>query len=412
MSEPKELLAEPLKLRCGATLPNRLAKAALSEQLGDRRNRPTAELTELYRTWSRGGAGTLITGNVMVDPTALGEPRNVAVPREPDATEFKPWARSADGTETRLWVQLNHPGRQSPRFLSRQPVAPSAVPFGDRGIRSVFATPRALTVDEIETIVDRFGVAARTVVDAGFAGVQIHGAHGYLVSQFLSPLTNQRTDGWGGDALRRRRFLLEVVARVRAEVGDSVPIAVKLNSADFQRGGFSEEESLEVVRELGEAGIDLLEVSGGTYEKAAMMGSGKASKTSTASREAYFLDYAAKARQVTDVALMVTGGFTSPEGMADALRSGALDVIGLGRPLVVDPGLPGRLLDGEDVRARRTAPKTGIRLADSLLEIQWHTQQMHRVAAGKPVDPRLGAVRTLVRAGVADPLNAFRRVRG
>ncbi|MFD5096248.1 NADH:flavin oxidoreductase/NADH oxidase family protein [Amycolatopsis thailandensis] len=412
MSEPKELLAEPLKLRCGATLPNRLAKAALSEQLGDRRNRPTAELTELYRTWSWGGAGTLITGNVMVDPTALGEPRNVAVPREPDATEFKPWARSADGTETRLWVQLNHPGRQSPRFLSRQPVAPSAVPFGDRGIRSVFATPRALTVDEIETIVDRFGVAARTVVDAGFAGVQIHGAHGYLVSQFLSPLTNQRTDGWGGDALRRRRFLLEVVARVRAEVGDSVPIAVKLNSADFQRGGFGEEESLEVVRELGEAGIDLLEVSGGTYEKAAMMGSAKASKTSTASREAYFLDYAAKARQVTDVALMVTGGFTSPEGMADALRSGALDVIGLGRPLVVDPGLPGRLLDGEDVRARRTAPKTGIRLADSLLEIQWHTQQMHRVAAGKPVDPRLGAVRTLVRAGVADPLNAFRRVRG
>ncbi|RSM69731.1 NADH:flavin oxidoreductase [Amycolatopsis sp. WAC 01375] len=409
MSEPKELLAEPLKLRCGAILPNRLAKAALSEQLGDRRNRPTAELAELYRTWSRGGAGTLITGNVMVDPTALGEPRNVAVPREPDATEFKPWARSADGTEARLWVQLNHPGRQSPRFLTRQPVAPSAVPFGDRGIRSVFATPRALTGDEIEAIIERFGVAARTVVDAGFAGVQIHGAHGYLVSQFLSPLTNLRTDGWGGDAVRRRRFLLEVVARVRAEVGDAVPIAVKLNSADFQRGGFSEEESLEVVRELGEAGIDLLEVSGGTYEKAAMMGS---AKSSTASREAYFLDYAAKARQISDVALMVTGGFASPAGMADALRSGSLDVIGLGRPLIVDPALPSRLLGGEDVRARRTAPKTGIRLADSLLEIQWHTQQMHRVAAGKPVDRRLGAVRTLVRAGVADPLNAFRRVRG
>ncbi|HET6287676.1 MAG TPA: NADH:flavin oxidoreductase/NADH oxidase family protein [Amycolatopsis sp.] len=415
MSEPRELLAEPLKLRCGAILPNRLAKAALSEQLGDRRNRPTAELTALYRTWSRGGAGTLITGNVMVDPTALGEPRNVAVPREPDATEFEPWARSADGTETRLWVQLNHPGRQSPRFLSRQPVAPSVVPFGDRGIRSVFATPRALTGEEIEAIIDRFGVAARTVVDAGFAGVQIHGAHGYLVSQFLSPLTNRRTDGWGGDALRRRRFLLEVVARVRAEVGDAVPIAVKLNSADFQRGGFSEEESLEVVRELGEAGIDLLEVSGGTYEKAAMMGAAKASKTGktgTVSREAYFLDYAAKARRITDVALMVTGGFTSPHGMADALRSGSLDVIGLGRPLIVDPALPGRLLGGEDVRARRTAPKTGIRLADSLLEIQWHTRQMHRVAAGKPVDRRLGAVRTLVRAGVADPLNAFRRVRG
>ncbi len=409
MSEPRELLAEPLELRCGAVLSNRLAKSALSEQLGDRRNRPTPELAGLYRTWARGGAGMLLTGNVMVDPTALGEPRNVAVPNEPDATEFKPWASSVDGTDTRLWVQLNHPGRQSPRFLSRQPVAPSAVPFGARGIRSVFATPRALTGDEIETIIDRFGVAARTVVDAGFTGIQIHGAHGYLVSQFLSPLTNQRTDGWGGDAVRRRRFLLELVGRIRDEVGDRVPIAVKLNSADFQRGGFGEEESLEVVRALGEAGIDLLEVSGGTYEKAAMMGSGR---SSTASREAYFLDYAAKARQLTDVALMVTGGFASSEGMAEALRSGALDVIGLGRPLIVDPGLPARLLGGEDVRAERKAPKTGLRLADSLLEIQWHTQQMHRVAAGKPVDPGLGAVRTLVRAGVADPLNAFRRVRG
>lgn len=399
------LLAEPLKLRCGAVLPNRLAKSALSEQLGDRRNAPTRDLHELYRTWARGGAGTLITGNVMVDPAALGEPRNVTATADPAG--FRAWARAVEGTDTRLWVQLNHPGRQSPRYLSREPVAPSAVPFGSRGIRTAFAVPRALTGEEIEAIIERFAVAARTFVDAGFHGVQIHGAHGYLVSQFLSPLTNLRTDAWGGDAVRRRRFLLEVVRRVRSAVGDDVPVGVKLNSADFQRGGFTEEESLEVVRELGETGVDLLEVSGGTYEKAAMMGSGRAS---TQAREAYFLDYAAKARSVSDVALMVTGGFATRDGMEEALRSGALDVVGLGRPLIVDPALPARLLDGDDVRAERLCPKTGVRLADSLLEIQWHTRQMHRIAAGKPVDRR-GALPTLVQAGLSDGLNAFRRVR-
>jgi 2,4-dienoyl-CoA reductase-like NADH-dependent reductase (Old Yellow Enzyme family) len=402
----QDLLAEPLKLRCGDVLPNRLVKSALSEQLGDRRNAPTRELAELYRTWARGGAGALITGNVMVDPSALGEPRNVAFTPDPDV--YRPWAQAVEGTGTRLWVQLNHPGRQSPRYLSSRPVAPSAVAFGDRGVRTAFAAPRALSGEEIEAIIGRFGVAARTFVDAGFAGVQIHGAHGYLVSQFLSPLTNRRTDAWGGDAAGRRRFLLEVVRRVRDAVGDRVPVSVKLNSADFQRGGFTEDESLQVVHALGEAGLDLLEVSGGTYEKAVMMGSGRAS---TQAREAYFLDYAAKARNVSDVALMVTGGFTTPGGMADALSSGEVDVIGLGRPLVVDPGLPARLLAGEDVRAQRRCPKTGIRLADSLLEIQWHTRQMHRIASGRPVDRR-GAALTLVQAGFTDGLNAFRRDRG
>jgi 2,4-dienoyl-CoA reductase-like NADH-dependent reductase (Old Yellow Enzyme family) len=409
MTRTHDLLAEPLKLRCGAVLPHRLAKSALSEQLGDRRNAPSRELAELYRTWAHGGAGVLVTGNVMVDPTALGEPRNVALPAEPDPATFRPWADTVRGTDAQLWVQLNHPGRQSPRFLSRQPVAPSAVPFGDRGIRSVFATPRALAGPEIETIIERFVLAARTFVDAGFAGIQLHGAHGYLISQFLSPLTNLRTDEWGGDSVRRSRFLFELVRRIRTEIGDAVPLSVKLNSADFQRGGFDEDDSLDVVRGLGEAGLDLLEISGGTYEKAVMMG---AARASTVRREAYFLDYATKARNVSDVALMVTGGFTTAAGMVEALASGALDVIGLGRPMTVDPELPRRLLGGEDVRAERLCPRTGIRLADSLLEIQWHTQQMHRVAAGKPVDLSRSALRSLVTAGINDPFNAFRRVRG
>ncbi|TDP96418.1 NADH:flavin oxidoreductase/NADH oxidase family protein [Labedaea rhizosphaerae] len=398
-------LAEPVTLPCGAVLPNRLAKAAMSEQLGDRRNRVSGDLVRLYETWAQGGSGLLVTGNVMVDPTALGEPRNVA---GADPEGFRRLAGSVRGTGVQLWVQLNHPGRQSPRFLSRRPVAPSAVPFADRRLRSVFAPPRALTGAEIEAVVDKFAETAATAVEAGCHGVQIHGAHGYLVSQFLSPLTNQRTDDWGGDAVRRRRFLLDVVDSTRLRIGDRVPLSVKLNSADFQRGGFEEDESLAVVRALGEAGVDLLEVSGGTYERAAMMG---ATRRSTVEREAYFLDYAAKARQVSDVPLMVTGGFRTAGAMAEAVRDGALDVVGLGRPLVVDPDLSNQLLAGTDVPARRLCPKTGVKLADSWLEIQWHTQQIHRIGAGKAVQPERGAVRSLATALLSDPLNALRRVR-
>lgn len=196
-------------------------------------------------------------------------------------------------------------------------------------------------------------LAALNFADAGFSGIQLHGVHGYLISQFLSPLTNQRTDEWGGNAVRRRRFLIELVRRIRAKLPARVPLSVKLNSADFQRGGFTKDESLEVVRELGEAGLDLLEISGGTYEKAAMMG---VTREISARREAYFLEYAAKARKVSDAALMVTGGFATVGGMNEALRSGALDVIGLGRPMIVDPELPRRLLGGEDVRAERLCP--------------------------------------------------------
>lgn len=403
-----ELLAEPLTLRCGATIPHRIAKSAMSEQLGDRRNEPTPELVELYRRWARGGAGVLLTGNVMVDPAALGEPRNVVLARQPDSETYRPWAASVAGTDAELWVQLNHPGRQSPRFLSREPVAPSAVPLAARGLRPAFAPPRALTTTEVDGVIEKFVSAAATFVRAGFTGVQLHGAHGYLISQFLSPLSNQRTDEWGGDPVRRRRFLLELVRRTRAAIGDGVPLSVKLNSADFQRGGFTEEESLDVVRELGEAGIDLLEISGGTYERAAMMGM---TKSSTASREAYFLDYATRARAVTDVALMVTGGFSTADGMAEALRGGAVDVIGLGRPMTVNPELPRQLLAGDDVRAERLCPKTGRKMADSLLEIQWHTQQLHRIGSGKQVDVQRGAYRSLAHAVIVDGGNVLRRVR-
>ncbi|RJQ71911.1 NADH:flavin oxidoreductase/NADH oxidase family protein [Pseudonocardiaceae bacterium YIM PH 21723] len=402
-----EVLAEPVKLRCGVVLPNRLGKAALSEQLASREGLPTVELLRLYRAWADGGAGLLITGNIMVDPTALGEPRNVAIPAAPDPEPFRAWARTVGVAGTPLWVQLNHPGRQTPRFLSKQPVAPSAVPL-DVGVGGFFSPPRELTGAQIEALVERYAISARVLVEAGFTGVQLHGAHGYLISQFLSPLTNRRTDAWGGDAARRRRFLLEIVRAVRAEIGDAVPLSVKLNSADFQRGGFTEEESLDVVRELDNAGIDLVEVSGGTYEQAAMMG---LAKNSTVRREAYFLEYARKVRRISEVTLMVTGGFRTAEGMAEAVTSGALDVVGFGRPMTLRPDLPARLLAGEAVEAQRPAPSTGWQPADSWLQLQWYCQQMHLLAAGKRPQPSRSAARALIVGGIKDPLNAFRRVR-
>lgn len=367
-------------LPCGVSLPNRLAKAALSEQLGDARHAPSDQLIRLYQRWSRSGAGLLITGNVMVDHRAIGEPANVVVEGRRDLERLRRWARSAKAGGAVVIVQVNHPGRQVPVTVSRRPVAPSAVAM--EGMMGAFATPRALTVAEIHEIQDRFARTARILVAAGFDGVQLHGAHGYLISQFLSPLANVRTDEYGGDPVNRRRFLLELVEKTRAAIGPDKVLSVKLNSADFQRGGFSEDESIEVARELAAAGIDLLEISGGTYEQAAMMGVVR--RESTRQREAYFIDYAEKLRAQVDVPLMVTGGFRTRAGMDLAIAGGAVDVIGLGRPFAVDPEAPARLIADEQAAVSEiTEKRVGLRKLDGLAETVWYTTQLWRMGDGK-----------------------------
>ncbi|MPY84711.1 MAG: NADH:flavin oxidoreductase [Actinophytocola sp.] len=403
------VLTEPFPLPCGATLPNRIAKSALSEGLGDRRNSPTPRLRRLYERWSSSGAGLLITGNVMVDHRHIGEPGNVVVADDRDGALLRDWATAATGNGAHAWVQLNHPGRQVPRTLSSRPVAPSAVGVDLPG--GTFATPRALTHDEIVDIVGRFATTAGTVIAAGFTGVQVHAAHGYLISQFLSPLANQRTDDWGGTPEKRRRFLLEIVRAVRAEIGPDVPLAVKLNSADFQRGGMTEDESLRVVLDLAAEGIDLLEISGGSYESAAMMGApSEPVKQSTREREAYFLDYAERARAAApSLPLMLTGGFRTATGMASALTSGAVDVVGLGRPLALEPDLPARLLSGataaSDVRPRRV----GIRTLDGASEVTWYTVQLWRMGDGKDPAPHRHPLRNLARYLASTGVQSLRR---
>ncbi len=385
-------IASPLTLRSGATLPNRLAKAAMSEVLGDpRTGAPTDALVRLYERWGRSGAGLLITGNVMVDRGGKGEPGNVVITDRKDLAGLRAWATAGQAHGARMWMQLNHAGRQSPRRMARVPVAPSAVAM--QGMGGVFARPRALTEDEIGDLIARFATAAVIAREAGFHGVQLHGAHGYLISQFLSARTNLRDDAWGGDPQRRSRFLLEIVRAVRAAVGPSFPIGVKLNSADFQRGGFTIEESMDVARALEAAGVDLLEVSGGNYESPSMTGSGELpteQRQSSRDREAYFLAYARRIREVTAMPILLTGGMRSRAVMEAALASGAVDVIGLARPMTHAPELPAQLLAGTVDVAPTVRIRSRVRVIDDALQILWFQAQIHELAAGRDPDLSLG----------------------
>ena len=347
-------LNERLTLPCGASIKNRIAKAAMTEGVADASNQATDRHIRLYERWAQGGAGLLITGNVMVDRRFLERPGNVAIDGQQSpkaAAGLESYAHAATEHGSDIWVQLSHAGRQSPKYVVSEPVGPSAVGVDLPG--GQFGTPRALTHEEIEDVIARFAFAAATVKTAGFTGVQIHAAHGYLISEFLSPLVNQRTDQWGGSLENRARLLLKTIRAVRLKVGSGFPIAVKLNSSDFQKGGFSFDECLTVVGWLNEAGIDLLEISGGSYEQPQMMGMDGMDvphedrrAESTKAREAYFVEYAAEVAKIAKMPLMVTGGFRSREAMDAALLSGAADVIGIGRPLCVDTDAPAQLLSG------------------------------------------------------------------
>lgn len=405
-----ELLARPLTLPCGVTLPNRVAKSAMSEILAPD-HAPTEGLCRLYRRWAEGGLGLCITGNVMIDRRALGEPANVVLEAGADLAPFRRWAQAASTGGTQAWMQLNHPGKQSPRFLSPQTVAPSAVGFGP-ALSKAFAVPRALTDDEVEQLIERFATAAGLARDAGWGGVQIHGAHGYLVSQFLSPHHNQRTDRWGGSPQNRARFVLEVYGAIRRAVGDSYPVSIKLNSADFQKGGFSEQESTAVMKQLQDGGIDLIEVSGGTYESPAMTG-WKSDRTRA--REGYFLGFVEQASAQLTVPLCVTGGFRTPAGMAGAIEAGAA-VVGLARTLAVQPDFPRRALAGEAVESAVRKLTTGSKGLDriAMLDVSWYENQLAFMAAGQAPRPTMGAWRSVASSLWKQGVGAFkvRRTRG
>lgn len=347
-------LAQPLTLPCGAVLPNRIAKAAMTEGMATPDGRATPELERLYGLWSDGGAGLLIGGNLVIDKDHLERPGNVVIDCPPDAdamARLTRWAAAATRNGNHFWPQLSHSGRQTQANVNPRPKAPSAVKLGLPG--GQFGEPVPLTLEEIGELVQRFAVAADACKRAGFTGVQIHAAHGYLVSQFLSPRSNRRTDAYGGSLENRARFLLEVVAAVRAAVGPAFPVSVKLNSADFQKGGFDFDDSLQVARWLETASVDLIEISGGTYEQPKLLGIEGMEESdaqnvapSTIAREAYFVDFALAMQAAVTVPLMVTGGFRTRAAMEAALASGAADVIGLGRPMCLITDAPKQLFAG------------------------------------------------------------------
>ncbi|WP_298429949.1 NADH:flavin oxidoreductase/NADH oxidase family protein [uncultured Jannaschia sp.] len=392
--------------------PNRFLKSAMSEVMAEQGvHLPTPAHETVYRRWAAGGTGIIVTGNVMIDRRAMGEPGNVVLEDDHGLDRFRAWAAAVhDGnSDARVWMQLNHPGKQSPKFLSPEPVAPSAVPLG-HGLDRSFATPRALTDAEIRAIVARFARAAALAVRAGFDGVQIHAAHGYLVGQFLSPHHNRRDDDWGGSPENRRRFALEILRAIRTAVGPDVPVSIKMNSADFQTGGFGGDEAFELIEALSAEGIDLIEISGGTYEAPAMVGA----KQKTSAREAYFLDFAAEARARTDVPLAVTGGFRSVRAMEAALASGACDMIGIARALTLDPELPLNAATDPDYVRDVGRPSTGVRGIDRMLmlALTWYETQIRRMGQGRDPDPNLTAWRTVWDNLVAMGRAGFRTRRG
>lgn len=382
-------LLQPLQLPCGKTLQNRLAKAAMTERLSFQNGQPNHLHQHLYQQWLTTGAGLLITGNVMIHRQHLESAGNVIVDHPDCLPAMQAYAQSAQSASTQAWVQISHSGRQTSRLVNLHPKAPSPVQLKKLAL---FGTPKAMNEQDIEEVIEGFVRTAGICQKAGFKGIQIHSAHGYLLSQFLSPITNRRADRWGGSLENRSRLLRTILAQVRNQVGPDYPVSVKLNSADFQRGGFTQEESLEVVSMLHDLGVDLLEVSGGTYESMAFFmlneEHGAGMRASTQKREAYFLDFAQRVRQVSPIPLMITGGFRTYEFCETALAEGLVDVIGMARPFLLNlPEIPGFLV-GQVPQLKDPRVRTGIKKLDDLAEGGYYARQLVRLAKGKPVQQK------------------------
>ncbi|AOM82971.1 NADH:flavin oxidoreductase/NADH oxidase family protein [Salisediminibacterium beveridgei] len=403
-------LEKGLALNTHVTSKNRWFKSAMSESLGTPEHYPSEHLIHLYQVWAEGGAGIVVTGNVMVDRTALGEPGNVVLDSEKYLNQFEKWAQAGTRNETLLFMQLNHPGKQVIKGVASEAVAPSAVPYAP-SFQRFFPPCRALTRKEIHRIISQFANAASLAQKSGFSGVQLHAAHGYLISQFLSPVHNRRYDHYGGTVENRFRFLKEIFLAVREATGPAFPISVKLNSADFMKAGFSQDDARFVIHQLEQEGADLIEISGGTYERPAMFM--KEVKESTKQREAYFAEFANSIKNETTVPIALTGGFRSQIAMTQALENNTTDMIGVARPLVLYPDLPNQFATGTMKRADLPSITTGIKTIDqaALLELLWYARQLHRIGKGKEPLLTLSARTSLIYSVLKNGLSIFQKRR-
>ncbi len=377
MKSPVSLpLSTPLALPNGAVIPNRVAKASMEENMADAGQVPGAALRALYAAWARGGAGLILTGNVMIDGRAMTGPGGLVLERDTPREPFAAWAREARTHGAQVWMQINHPGRQVFAAMKGEAWAPSAVALDIGKHSKLFAQPRAMTEAEIAEVIARFADTARAAEESGFTGVQIHAAHGYLISQFLSPLTNRRTDGWGGSLANRARLLLEVVRAVRAAVSPRFCVSIKLNSADFQRGGFSEDDARQVLRWLNDLPVDLVELSGGSYEAPAMQG--RSADGRTLAREAYFLEFAKDLAAVAKMPVMTTGGIRR-RAVAEQVLASGVSMVGVATALAQRPELPSAWFAGKELDA-------------SLAPVTWKDKGMAGLANMALVKRRLRAL--------------------
>ncbi|QXI40827.1 NADH:flavin oxidoreductase/NADH oxidase family protein [Pseudomonas xantholysinigenes] len=392
-------LFSPLTLPNGSVIPNRIAKAAMEENMADAEHAPSAQLMRLYQAWAEGGAGLIISGNVMVDNRAMTGPGGVVLEDDRHLARFRQWAATGRANGAQFWLQINHPGRQMRANLGQVTWAPSAVALELGTMSRHFATPQAMTPEVIAEVVRRFANTARLAEQAGFTGVEIHAAHGYLLSQFLSPLSNQRTDQWGGSLENRARLLLDIVKAVRAVVSAEFAVAVKLNSADFQRGGFSADDAKQVVGLLNALPVDLVELSGGSYEAPAMQGQARDGRT--LAREAYFLEFARDIRAVANMPVMLTGGIRRRPIAEQVLHSG-VEMVGIGTALAIDPALPRDWQAGRDAVPQLRAITWKNKALASLGNMAMVKFQLRQLSEAKAPDPQVAPWWALLRQQWAD----------
>jgi 2,4-dienoyl-CoA reductase-like NADH-dependent reductase (Old Yellow Enzyme family) len=340
---PKEklmsILFEPGTI-AGLELRNRLVRSATAEKMCDQDGRPEQAMIDLYADLARGGVGLIVTGHAFVHESGKAHSTMTGVYRDDLVPSLQALSevvhREGGGKRSGVVMQINHAGRQtSEETIGRTPLAPSPVPRvrGD-------PRPQELTEAEVVELIAAFGRAAGRAKEAGFDGVQLHGAHGYLINQFCSPASNWRRDRWGGSIARRLRFLEEVAAAVRDEVGSDYPLLIKLGIQDFIRDGLTLDDGVEIVRHLADWGIDAVEIScgiGGTSSRKDIL---------RPEDEAYFLPQARRAREATDLPLILVGGMRSLEVIESILEEGTADFISMSRPLIREPDLPNQWREG------------------------------------------------------------------
>lgn len=372
MQNPTEILQRSLELPCGAVLKNRIVKSPMSDSLGDGRGNPTKAQMRLYERWALGGAALSVIGEVQPDPRYPEKPGNLVLGEDSDREKLKELTGRAAVTEAHLWAQLGNAGALSYTLVS-EPKGPS--PLDIPGLKC-----ETLSLKEIQEIPGRIAAAALTAKGSGFTGVMIHGGHGFLLSQFLSPLFNRRQDQYGGSVKGRSRLLMEVLESVRAAVGPSFPVGIRINATDKLEGGLTGIEALQVISLLDQTPTDLIDISGGTYFP------GAKSSSDGNRRGPYFLDFARKAKEITRIPLVLTGGFKKRVQALQVLSEGAADMVGIARAMVLDPELPRRWFEeagGDPTFPRFENPRPGEITA-------WYTLRLRALGENREKDFSMG----------------------